>query len=259
MGHSIRIAIAPMLALLTMPGVLTAQRGRGNTDPNIENGSRTYAANCYPCHGEGNQIAGVDLRKGQFRHASTDSELANVIRQGVPGTAMTSHSFTNFEMTSLVAYIRSMRDLEGQPVATGDPRAGQNLFEGRGNCGSCHRVNGNGSRVALDLSDVGAARSTVYLQRALLDPNAVMVPQNRFIRAVTNAGVTITGRRLNEDTESIQMIDDKERLVSLEKSELRSYTVLTESPMPSYRDKFTPNEIADMVAYLVSLKGTGSR
>ena len=263
MSYSVRTAVAWMIALLTS-GVLAAQqRGRGNSDPNIESGSRIYAANCSRCHGEGDQIAGVDLRKGQFRHVApgpnSDAELANLIRNGIPGTAMPSNSFTSFEIAGVVAYIRSMRDFEAKPVEVGDAHAGQILFEGKGNCGSCHRVNGKGSRIALDLSEVGASRSAAYLQRALLDPNAVLVPQNRFIRAVTREGTTITGRRLNEDTESVQLIDEKERLVSLEKSELRSYAVLTESPMPSYRDKFTSKEIADMVGYLASLKGAGTR
>jgi hypothetical protein len=92
-----------------------------------------------------------------------------------------------------------------------------------------------------------------------VDPNAVLNPQNRSIRAVTRAGATITGRRLNEDTESVQLIDSHENLVSLQKADLRSYAVLTDSTMPSYKDKLTGAERTDLVAYLVSLKGSGAR
>jgi cytochrome c1 len=35
---------------------------------------------------------------------------------------------------------------------------------------------------------------------------------------------------------------------------LREFGIL-KSPMPSYRDKLTPQELSDLVAYLVSLKG----
>jgi mono/diheme cytochrome c family protein len=31
--------------------------------------------------------------------------------------------------------------------------------------------------------------------------------------------------------------------------------VLTTSPMPSFKDKLSPDEISDVVAYLLSLKG----
>ncbi|PYR39191.1 MAG: hypothetical protein DMF90_00645 [Acidobacteria bacterium] len=75
------------------------------------------------------------------------------------------------------------------------------------------------------------------------------------MRAVTKGGQVVTGRRLNEDTFTVQLIDDKERLISLNKSDLREYEILKTSPMPSFRDKLNIEEIADVVAYLLSLKG----
>ena len=65
----------------------------------------------------------------------------------------------------------------------------------------------------------------------------------------------MTGRRLNEDTYTVQLIDDQERLRSFDKASLREFTVLMESPMPSYADQLTEQELADLLAYLVSLKG----
>jgi hypothetical protein len=88
-----------------------------------------------------------------------------------------------------------------------------------------------------------------------MDPTSQMMPINRPVRAVTRDGKVITGRRLNEDTYSVQLIDDQERLVSLVKADLRDYTILTVSPMPSYRERLSQDEISDVVAYLLSLKG----
>jgi mono/diheme cytochrome c family protein len=68
-------------------------------------------------------------------------------------------------------------------------------------------------------------------------------------------GRTIAGRRLNEDTFTVQLIDDKERLHSLEKSHIRSLAVDTKSPMPVYAGKLSDAEIADVIAYLVTLRG----
>src|SRR5262249_6602477 len=132
---------------------------------------------------------------------------------------------------------------------------GQTIFEEKGNCTSCHRVNGKGSRVAPDLSDIGAIRSPDALQTSLLDPTASMLPLNRSIRAVTRDGKVITGRRLNEDSYTVQLIDGDERLVSLMKSDLREYTVLKTSSMPSYKSTLTPDELDDIVTYLRTLKG----
>jgi mono/diheme cytochrome c family protein len=50
-------------------------------------------------------------------------------------------------------------------------------------------------------------------------------------------------------------LDDQERLVSLEKSELKELTVIPQSPMPSYADTLNEEELADLLAYLVTLKG----
>ena len=74
------------------------------------------------------------------------------------------------------------------------------------------------------------------------------------MRAVTE-GRTIRGRRLNEDTFTVQIIDDQEHLVSLTKSDLREFVVEPTSTMPSMAGKLSADEIADLVAYLLSLKG----
>ena len=82
-----------------------------------------------------------------------------------------------------------------------------------------------------------------------------MMPINRPVRAVTKDGKVINGRRLNEDTYSVQLIDDQEHLLSLTKADLREYTIVTTSPMPSFKDTLSAEELADVVSYLLSLKG----
>ena len=154
-----------------------------------------------------------------------------------------------------ISFIRAGFDVNATAVKLGDARRGEALFAGKGGCATCHRVNGKGPRLAPDLSDVGASRPPSSIQGVLLDPGAYLLPINRPVRAVTRDGRVITGRRLNEDTYSVQMLDDKEQLVSLTKSDLKEYEVLKTPKMPSYRDKLTTDEIADLVAYLVSLKG----
>ena len=91
--------------------------------------------------------------------------------------------------------------------------------------------------------------------RTLLDPGAEILPQNRTVRLVTGTGETITARVLNQDTFSVQVIDTNERVRSIPKAELREFAFIKTSPMPSYRDKFSAQELADVIAYLMSLKG----
>ena len=59
---------------------------------------------------------------------------------------------------------------------------------------------------------------------------------------------------MNEDTYSIQLMDAEGRLLSLIKADLREMTVLERSSMPSSENQVTADELADIVAYLRSLK-----
>ena len=77
---------------------------------------------------------------------------------------------------------------------------------------------------------------------------------NRPLRVVTKSGETIDGRRLNEDTYSVQMLDARGRLRSLAKADIRTLTYASTSPMPSYASRLTSDEIADLVGFLASLR-----
>jgi putative heme-binding domain-containing protein len=159
------------------------------------------------------------------------------------------------ELTSVIAFIRAGFDPASAAVRVGDGARGRALFAGRAECASCHRVNGVGPRLAPDLSDIGAIRTLAALQRALLTPNESLLPIHRPVSIVTKDGRTLRGRRLNEDTYSVQIIDEQENLLSLAKADLRELTIATTAAMPSYAGRLTQDELADVVAYLVSLKG----
>jgi len=233
--------------------VARAQSAYESTD--IEYGRLVYRIECARCHGEsGTGVASVDLRSGQFRNATTDRDLRRLLRSGLEGTPMPAFELDPAESVGIVAYLRNM-GYEADSVVLGDAERGRILFEGRGECASCHRVDGRGPRLAPELSAVGARRPPSALRQALIDPTRAMWPINRPVVAVTNSGERVLGRRLNEDTYTVQLIDEQERLRSLDKAELREFTVLMESPMPSYQDRLDSQELADVLAYLVSLKG----
>ena len=69
------------------------------------------------------------------------------------------------------------------------------------------------------------------------------------------ASLVHTVRILNQDTFTVQLNDSKERLLSFQRSELKEFSPIDKSPMPSYKDNLTAVERADLVAYLMSLKG----
>lgn len=225
-------------------------------DVDIAHGAGLYATRCVTCHGaQGDAIGGVQLRSGKFRNAVTDTDLARFIRAGSQAAGMPPFALDNADMAGIIAYLRNMNTFDSATVKSGDVSRGREIFAGKGACVSCHRVGATGSRVAPDLSDIGSARSPGSIQRSLLEPSSQMMPINRPVRLVTRDGTVINGRRLNEDTYTIQVIDDRERLHSVQKADLREFTIAKTSPMPSYKSTLSADELADLLGYLLSLKG----
>jgi hypothetical protein len=88
-----------------------------------------------------------------------------------------------------------------------------------------------------------------------VDPDAEIKPENRSVRVVTREGVSVTGRLLNNDLFSVQLLESPGRLRSFAKADLREFSLSKQSPMPSYRDRLSPDELTDIVKYLSSLRG----
>jgi putative heme-binding domain-containing protein len=245
------------LALLTAVQAVPAAEEHAGTysETDIVRGARIYYGTCVNCHGDnGDAVPQVNLRSNHFRHAVTDDELIHVITGGIPGTGMPANTLETPDQNAIVAYVRNMDARLGEAAAVGDPQRGKAIFEGKGGCLACHRVNGVGSRTAPDLSDIGLMRNATFLLQKLEDPSAQVMPVNRSVRAVTRDGRVITGRRLNEDTWSVQLIDSHEQLVGLVKSDLKEYALLQGSSMPASRNTLSAAEIADVAGYLLSLK-----
>jgi len=136
-----------------------------------------------------------------------------------------------------------------------DVSRGKALFEASG-CFDCHRIDDRGSRLGPDLSDIGSRRTSDRLQQALVAPDEEVIPENRFVRLVTKDGATVTGRLLNQDAISVQLITPKEELKTYLRANLREYTIVLKGLMPTVQGKLSDQQIADIVSYLSSLKGT---
>ena len=215
------------------------------TESEIEAGKAQYAINCVRCHGpDGDNITNADIGHGKFRRANTDADLITLMREGIPGTRM------------VLAGLDASSAQAPAALPAGDSNRGKAIFDGKGACGTCHRVGDQGSRAGPDLSQIGSQRRVVELHRSILDPDAEIVPANRFVRVVSKDGSTLTGKLLNQDSFTVQILDIKdEKLKSFPKSNLREYTFVNNSPMPSYKDKLSTQELSDLISYLASLKG----
>jgi putative heme-binding domain-containing protein len=139
------------------------------------------------------------------------------------------------------------------PMSEAEMAKGTKLLKANG-CLSCHRVGDMGSYLGPNLTSIGANRSAEQIRAALVTPNKDVTPENRSVRLVTGDGKTVTGRILNQDGFSVQLIDSSDQLKSFQKASLREFEIVTTNPMPSYANKMSAQDLTDLVHYLSSSK-----
>ena len=229
------------------------------TGADVFSGEQAFQNYCANCHGKtGNQIANVDLGHGNFRKPYTDEELMTIVMKGIPNTPMpATPTMSKEQAVQIVAYLRSRSVLQ-DVGAGGDAARGMALYAGKGECGACHRVNGQGSRLGPELSKIGLVRTSNQLATSLLDPDREVQANNRFYSVTTKSGESVSGRLLNHDAYTVQLLDTREQLRSFNQADLQKAAFLA-SPMPSLRGKFNDQELADLVQYLVSLRGADKK
>lgn len=256
-----RIATILFLALLT-PGALSAQHGvAGLKNPyarpgDVAIGADLYRGRCAVCHGASaiGGDRGPELASGRYKRAVSDEDLFNVITNGVPGTDMPAFAISGEDVWRMVAYLRSLAAEAAVEQATGDAATGRELFHGKAGCTGCHAVEGAGSRMGPNLSGIGGDRSIGQLEDSILHPERAVLAENWFVSARTSSGETVSGRRLNEDSFSVQIIDTDGNLRGLDKTELQDYQVIQDSRMPSFEGRLSSTDVENLVAYLVSLR-----
>ena len=252
-------------AIVLAVGAVPARGRAQNAD--IDGGRRLFQGMCVECHGAGGTGGDApSLTRPRLSHAPDDKALASVIANGIPNTAMPRiRRFTESELTQLVAYVRSVGKI-AQDRVTGDAKKGVALYT-RLACATCHIVAGQGGTLGPDLTDIGLMRGAAYLREAVVDPGSSL-PKGTLsvlsrgyaeylpVRIVTRQGNEVRGIRVDEDAFTIQVRDAAGRLYSLRKSDLQLLEKQAgKSMMPSFASRLTAPELADLVAYLASLRG----
>ena len=258
-----------MVSTIVIPAAVLALAVRRDSVAMADSAEALFLSHCSSCHGAGGEGGrGPRLNVPRLLKAPDNVALSAVITNGVPGGAMPGTRMTPEENRELVAYVRNL----GRAKAVQSPgnwQRGESLFWGKGNCGACHTVGPRGRRLGPDLTEIGVRRGPAHIRTSLLDPEAeipdnfsvyrrvILIPDNFLqVRVVTVDGKRLTGVRLNEDLLSIQLRDYSGGLHSFLKSELRElHKDWGKSPMPSYRNTLTEEELEDLIAYLVSLRG----
>jgi cytochrome c oxidase cbb3-type subunit III len=235
-------------------------------------GAYQFRINCSFCHGLNARGGGrgPDLTRSNKRHGDSDGELFRTISEGVAGTAMPANGttlqgvgMTDEEIWQIITYLRSV-EVKAPPRPLGDSTRGQELF-GSSGCHRCHMVRGKGGRLGPDLTAIAASRSVDYLIESIRNPSqrlaeGLLEPTKEFpqeyesVTVVTHDGKELAGVVLNEDSFSLQMMDESEQLHSLDKQTLRSMRKSRVSLMPSYNTgALSERDLRDIIAYLQSM------
>ena len=100
--------------------------------------------------------------------------------------------------------------------------------------------------------------SIEHLRDSILQPSGAIAPKYRFVQLSMKRGEDLEGILLNEDTYSIQLMNGKEELMSVAKSDITEIFRPEISLMPDYLEAFSDKELTDLVAYLHSLGGSSA-
>jgi putative heme-binding domain-containing protein len=263
MAHTARLCRLISTAALAVVS-LSAQFERGPiperpevNEQEIADGKRLFDGHCGGCHGPGGRGAlGPNLARPKLSRATDAESLFLIIDLGIEGTEMPrGGQLHDLEIWKITAYVESLGKLDPEPLP-GDPIAGKHVYESKGNCATCHWLNGSGGRQGPELSEIGAARSVAHLRQALLEPSAAVPRRFLLVTATHKDGRRIQGVRLYDGPFSIQIRDFSDKLHSLMKSELTEVVRREgESSMPSYASTLSNTEVNDLVAYLATLQG----
>jgi putative heme-binding domain-containing protein len=225
------------------------------TADDIALGKKLSGGLCAGCHGPaGDGGKGTNLASAVLPRAQNDLGLYRIIRYGLPDTEMPGHNRTPREIWQISAYVRSLGKLQGEHTS-GSPQRGGELVSGKAGCMQCHVARGLGGHIGPPLDGIGRRRSATYLRTKLVEPSKELSGNFAVAQLTTRSGQKVSGLRLNEDTWSIQVRDMSGRIHSFWKEELTEVKVEEKTLMTSYRDRLTAQELEDIVAYLVQLRG----
>jgi cytochrome c oxidase cbb3-type subunit 3 len=213
-------------------------------------GQRIFESQCALCHGQdGGGGRGPNLRRPSLIHAPDEKALRNAIQNGIPPEMPGAWQLDPKEVGSVAAYVRTLGAVPAESLP-GDAARGRAIYEKSG-CGGCHILAGEGHGYGPELTGIASRRSAAFLRKTLLDP-ASTLPEG-FLELSVNGQPCLL---VNEDSFTLQCRDSAGAFRSFRKSDARSIQKLSgHTPMPAFRNKLTPAELDDIIAYLASQKG----
>jgi putative membrane-bound dehydrogenase-like protein len=141
-------------------------------------------------------------------------------------------------------------------LASGDAQRGRQVFVGaRATCLACHSVAGQGAQIGPDLTRIAGARSERDLLEAIVFPSASFVRGYEPYQITTKDGRSFSGIIRRETAEAIVLATTATTEERIRRDAIDEIEPGKVSIMPEGLDRqLTPQELADLIAYLRTLK-----
>ena len=236
----------------------------------IAQGEQAYNQSCTSCHGP-NGGAGeigpeiIHNLSVPLRGELDDNQILDVIRNGAPGTAMPAWKgkLADDDILKIGAFLHSLRGTAIDNPLPGNVAHGEEIFWGKGQCGSCHMLGGKGALKGPDLTNVAAEYKSNLIVDALTKPNhRVYGDGGVHLRALPamdtydavhvtlSNGRTVDGVLLNQDSYSVQLMGDDNQLHLLDRSQVKAMAAKPPLMPTDYDKRLTKEEFADLMAFL---------
>lgn len=223
----------------------------GDKPEAVDAGKVRFAQACAACHGanaEGGR--GPNLARSDRVRGFTDDELFNVIRRGVPGTAMPAFPLPNNTIWQIAAFLRSLSTPAFLVPIAGDVDAGEAVYR-KADCASCHMLYGRGGFLGPDLTDIAASRTVQQLRESILNPSNRPIGGFAGVAIKLHEGTHISGIAKNYSDYSVDVLDANGSLHLLSMAQVQDIKFAHKSLMPdNYAQALSQPEIQNLVAFL---------
>ena len=136
-------------------------------------------------------------------------------------------------------------------VEHGDIVMGERLFAAA-SCYTCHRVGREGKTFGPDLTAMGDKADAVHVIESMLAPSATIAEGFALLSVSTSGGESFAGIFKEETNRSLVLVQMDSSTVSIDKSTITSRESLHSSVMPPFGTTFSPQQMADVVAFLLA-------
>jgi cytochrome c oxidase cbb3-type subunit III len=232
-----------------------------------ERGKTVWVAECVTCHGplaRGTDTGPNLLRSLVFLRDRYGSEIGPYLKKGHPLQSGTpASSLTDAQIADIAHFLRKQLNdtLRGSTVFTvqsfksGDPKAGEEFFNGAGKCSGCHSVQ-------KDLAGLASRYETVDIQQRMLFPGGGRgrrggAPPASAVRVTVTppGGAVVSGVLVYMDDFVVSLQEPNGTYRTFRRSP--SLKVDKTDPLEAHHallDTITDRNIHDLVAYLETLR-----